>query len=72
MTELELVGTHPDHRKLGLGKAAILESFKRLERYNPSAVVILGATPTERAKRLYKSVGLVNKGAAHYWAKTIH
>lgn len=71
ITELEPVGSHPDHRKLGLGKAVICESFRRLEKYKPTAVVILGAAPTEGARRLYKSVGFVNNGAAHYWAKTV-
>ncbi|MFW9798553.1 MAG: GNAT family N-acetyltransferase [Candidatus Thorarchaeota archaeon] len=71
ITELEPVGTHPDHRKLGLGKAVILESLKRLERFMPSAVVILGAAPSEGARALYKSVGFINKGMAHYWTKTV-
>ncbi len=71
ITELEPVGTHPDHRKLGLGKAVICESLKRLEKYQPSAVVILGAAPSEGARRLYESVGFVNKGAACYWIKMV-
>jgi predicted N-acetyltransferase YhbS len=72
ITELEPVGTHPDHRKLGLGKAVICESLKRLEKYQPSAVVILGAAPSEGARRLYESVGFVNVGAAHYWTKMVN
>ncbi len=71
ITELEPVGTHPDHRKLGLGKAVILESFKRVEKYKPTAIVILGAAPSEGARRLYKSVGFVKNGEAHYWAKVV-
>ncbi|MHA2116464.1 MAG: GNAT family N-acetyltransferase [Candidatus Thorarchaeota archaeon] len=72
ITELEPVGTHPDHRKLGLGKAVLLESFKRLEKYKPTAVVILGAAPSEGARRLYESVGFVNEGKSHFWAKLIN
>ena len=72
ITELEPVGTHPDHRKLGLGKAVLLESFRRLEKHNPTAIVILGAAPSEGARKLYESVGFVNVGKAHYWAKVIH
>ncbi|MHA1951544.1 MAG: GNAT family N-acetyltransferase [Candidatus Thorarchaeota archaeon] len=71
ITELEPVGTHPDHRKLGLGKAVILEGLKRLEKYKPSAVVILGAASSEAARKLYESVGFVNKGSAHYWVKSV-
>ena len=71
ITELEPVGTHPEHRKLGLGKAVILESLKRLQKFKPSVVAILGAAPTEGARKLYKSVGFDNKGPAHYWVKNI-
>ncbi|MFW9793812.1 MAG: GNAT family N-acetyltransferase [Candidatus Thorarchaeota archaeon] len=71
IAELEPVGTHPEHRKLGLGKAVILECLKRLEKHKPTAVVILGAAPWEAARRLYESVGFVNEGERHYWAKIV-
>jgi ribosomal protein S18 acetylase RimI-like enzyme len=71
IAELEPVGTHPDHRKLGLGKAVICEGLKRLEKYEPSAMVIIGAAPSEGARRLYESVGFVNEGTRHYWVKTL-
>ncbi len=71
IAELEPVGTHPDHRRLGLAKAVICEGLKRLEKYKPSAVVILGAAPTEGARRLYESVGFVNEGPRHYWFKMV-
>ena len=71
IAELEPVGTHPDHRKLGLARAVICESLKRLENYKPSAVVILGAAPTYGARRLYESVGFVNEGARHHWFKIV-
>ncbi|NIU39876.1 GNAT family N-acetyltransferase [Candidatus Bathyarchaeota archaeon] len=71
IAELEPVGTHPDHRRLGLAKAVICESLKRLEKYKPSIVVILGAAPTEGARRLYESVGFVNEGTRHYWIRTV-
>ncbi len=70
IAELEPVGTHPDHRHLGLAKAAICESLNRLRKYEPSAVVILGAAPTEGARRLYESVGFMNEGTRHYWVRT--
>ena len=71
IAELEPVGTHPDQRKLGLARAVICESLKRLEKYKPSAVVIFGAAPTYGARRLYESVGFVNEGARHYWFKIV-
>jgi len=71
IAELEPVGTHPDHRKLGLARAVICESLKRLEKYRPSAVVILGAAPTDGARRLYAFVGFVNEGTRHYWFQLV-
>ncbi|MDF1537596.1 MAG: GNAT family N-acetyltransferase [Candidatus Thorarchaeota archaeon] len=71
IAELEPVGTHPDHRKRGLGKAVILECLKRLQKYNPIAVIILGAAPTEGANRLYESVGFEHKGVAYHWVKKV-
>lgn len=71
IAELEPVGTHPDHRKRGLAKGVICESLKRLEKYKPSAVVILGAAPTDGARRLYESMGFVNEGARHHWFQMV-
>lgn len=71
IAELEPVGTHPDHRKRGLAKAVICEGLKRLEKHRPSAVVILGAAPTDGARQLYESVGFVNEGARHYWLQMV-
>jgi ribosomal protein S18 acetylase RimI-like enzyme len=71
IAELEPVGTHPDHRKLGLGKAVICEGLRRLEKCNPSAMVIIGAAPSEGARRLYESVGFVNEGTLHYWVRKL-
>lgn len=71
IAELEPVGTHPDHRKKGLAKAVILECLKRLQKYNPIAVIILGAAASEGANRLYESVGFENKGVRYHWIKKV-
>ncbi|MGD8505989.1 MAG: GNAT family N-acetyltransferase [Candidatus Bathyarchaeota archaeon] len=71
IAEFEPVGTHPDHRKRGLARAVICESLRRLEKYKPSAVVILGAAPTDGARRLYESVGFVNEGERHFWFQMV-
>jgi ribosomal protein S18 acetylase RimI-like enzyme len=71
IAELEPVGTHPEHRQKGLAKAVILECLKRLEKHKPTAVVILGAAPSDAARNLYESVGFINEGERHYWSKTI-
>lgn len=70
IAELEPVGTHPDYRKLGLGKCVIYEGLRRLQNYNPSVVCIPGAAPTEAANRLYDSVGFKDKVAVYPWRKT--
>jgi GNAT superfamily N-acetyltransferase len=69
IAEFEPVGTHPDYRKLGLGKSLLLEGLKRLEKYNPALVCIQGAAPSEAANRLYDSIGLTEKTAVHEWYK---
>ncbi|MFW9976928.1 MAG: GNAT family N-acetyltransferase [Candidatus Thorarchaeota archaeon] len=67
IAELEPVGTHPNYRKKGLAKACILECLKRLQRYRPAAILILGAAPTDGANRLYESVGFENMGERYIW-----
>ncbi len=66
--ELEPVGVHPDHRRKGLGKAICLEGLRRLQKYNPQSVVILGAANTEAATKLYDSLGFTCSNI-HYWVK---
>lgn len=70
MAELEPVGTHPNHREKGLGKAVCAEGIKRVQKYNPTCIVILGAAPTEGATRLYASLGFV-KEDVHLWKKVL-
>lgn len=70
MAELEPVGTHPDHRGRGLGKAVCAEGIRRVQKYNPSCIVILGAASTEGATKLYDSLGFT-KEDVHLWKKTL-
>ncbi|MGY5861908.1 MAG: GNAT family N-acetyltransferase [Candidatus Thorarchaeota archaeon] len=70
MAELEPVGTHPDHRGLGLGKAICAEGIRRVQKYDPSCMVILGAASTESATRLYDSLGF-SKVDVHIWKKLV-
>lgn len=71
IAEFEPVGTHPDYRRLGLGKALLLEGLRRLEKYNPALVCIQGAAPSEAANRLYDSIGLTEKTAVYEWYRKI-
>jgi ribosomal protein S18 acetylase RimI-like enzyme len=68
IVEFEPVGTHPDHRKLGLAKSIILEGLKRLKSYNPSIVCIPGAAVNEGAVRLYDSLGFAKEDVV-IWRK---
>ena len=68
ITEFEPVGTHPDHRKLGLAKSIILEGLKRLEKHAPSFVSIPGAADNEGATKLYDSLGF-SREDLHVWRK---
>ena len=70
MAELEPVGTHPNHRGLGLGKAVCAEGIRRVQKYNPSCIVILGAASNEGATRLYDSLGFT-KEDVHIWKKVL-
>ena len=70
MAELEPVGTHPDHRGLGLGKAVCAEGIRRVQKYDPSCIVILGAASTEGATKLYDSLGFT-KEDVHLWKKIL-
>jgi mycothiol synthase len=70
MAELEPVGTHPEHRGKGLAKAVCAEGIRRVQEYNPTCIVILGAAPTEAATNLYSSLGFI-KEDVHLWKKTL-
>ena len=70
ITNLEPVGTHPKHRKLGLAKILIFEGLRRAMKYNPTLFYV-GAANTPAANQLYDSVGYTDKLAEHCWLKEI-
>ena len=71
MAELEPVGTHPDYRKRGLARSVICEGLRRLQKYRPSSMCILGAAPSDAANKLYESVGFIEKTEVHLWRKRL-
>lgn len=71
IVEIEPVGTHPNHRKLGLASAVICEGLNRVKKYNPSAIVILGAANTQGANRLYDKLGFTEKTEVYTMEKRI-
>ncbi|OLS26908.1 MAG: hypothetical protein HeimC3_06650 [Candidatus Heimdallarchaeota archaeon LC_3] len=69
ITELEPLGTLPNYKKLGLGKAILGEGYKRLKKYNPTLLYIGGAADTSGANRLYDSTGFTKKTRLNVWKK---
>jgi len=71
VTELEPMGTLPEHRGKGLAKAILTEVFRRLAGYDPSLLYIGGAANTPEANRLYEATGFTERNDYYYWQKTI-
>jgi mycothiol synthase len=71
MAELEPVGTHPKYRKLGLAKSVICEGLRRVQKYHPSSMCILGAAASEAANRLYESAGFTESTEVHLWRRSM-
>jgi len=70
VVELEPMGTLPEHRRRGLGKALICEGLRRLEKYNP-ALLFLEAANNLAAKRLYSITGFEGDKPYVFWNKRI-
>ncbi|MHA1994642.1 MAG: GNAT family N-acetyltransferase [Candidatus Hodarchaeales archaeon] len=66
---LEPMGTNPDFRGLGLGKAILTEGIKRSMKFNPPFFYIDGAADTPAANRLYDVTGFTEKYAINSWIK---
>lgn len=71
IAELEPMGTHPEHRRKGLGKALICEALKRLKDFQPSLICITGAASTKAADTLYDSLGFKKIDEINLWEKEI-
>jgi ribosomal protein S18 acetylase RimI-like enzyme len=71
VTELEPMGTLPEHRRMGLAKALLSEGFRRLANYDPTLLYIGGAADTPEANRLYEVTGFNEMYDYYYWHKTI-
>jgi ribosomal protein S18 acetylase RimI-like enzyme len=70
-TELEPIGTHPDYRRRGLGKALIFEGMRLLKKYDPLNLYIDGAADNPGANHLYESTGFEKKGTYYFWSKVV-
>ena len=65
---LEPVGTHPDHRRLGLAQAVIGEGLRRVKALG-ATVVYVGTGDDVAANRLYESLGFTAYDRCHAWVK---
>jgi mycothiol synthase len=55
--EFEPVGTHPDHRRLGLGRAANLHGLRRLQDGGARDALVFSLRSNAASEGLYRSVG---------------
>lgn len=66
----EPVGTHPDHRRKGLARAAMFEGIRRLQTLGTVDTVYVANWGTADAGKLYASVGLEHYATTTAWVKT--
>jgi mycothiol synthase len=64
----EPVGTHPAHRRRGLGKAVMSEGLRRLQALG-ATVAYVGVGTGVAANRLYESVGFMDYDVECCWQK---
>ena len=64
----EPVGTHPDHRRLGLAKGMMAEGLRRIRALGGTKAFV-GVGTGEAANRLYESVGFTNSCRDFLWQK---
>lgn len=55
--ELEPVGTHPDHRRLGLGRAVNFAAIRRFAQLGARWAVVFSGIDNTASEALYRSVG---------------
>lgn len=67
LAEFEPVGTLPEFRKLGLGKALIAEACNRLRALECQKVTVMSWSESVGANRLYDSAGFLPKIKKNYW-----
>lgn len=65
--EIEPLGTHPAHRRLGLARAIVHEVFRRSWTLGARYVMVWGASTNPEAKALYESCGLRARRTMRDW-----
>lgn len=66
---LEPVGTHPDHRRKGLGKVVILEALNRLKALGGKASYVI--CHGEQRLAFYESAGFKSYDKGGFWRKSL-
>lgn len=69
--ELEPVGTHPDHRRLGLAKAAILAALAVLRDDGARDCLVLSQRTNVASEALYASAGFEAVSAHRQWTRPL-
>ena len=67
LAEFEPVGTLPEFRKMGLGKALIVEACNRLRVFGCEKVTVMSWSESIGANRLYERAGFLPKTRKNYW-----
>ncbi len=69
--ELEPVGTHPDHRRLGLARAANVAALSRLRAAGAIDALLFSRSSNEAAEALYASVGFRELTHSRPWRRSL-
>jgi ribosomal protein S18 acetylase RimI-like enzyme len=67
--EFEPVGTHPDHRRLGLGLAALQHGLALLHAAGARDVIVFSETANEASEALYAAAGFRSLATHRRWAR---
>jgi mycothiol synthase len=67
----EPLGTHPDFRGRGLGRAVMVEGLRRLRASGAEAALVTAFSANEAAAGLYRSVGFRTVGREHLYGKNL-
>jgi ribosomal protein S18 acetylase RimI-like enzyme len=69
--ELEPVGTHADHRRLGLARAVCLEAFRVLDAAGARECLIFSGRHNVASEALYESLGCERVSTSRRYAKPV-
>jgi mycothiol synthase len=67
----EPVGTHPAYQRMGLGKAVMAESMRRMMAYGMREVIVYAGHDNLAAQRLYQSAGFQQEQRLHTYRKLL-